>query len=774
MANNQKIMAGLDKVGRILSEAKKAGKPLSTTAVAECRQILKDASRQLFLLKAANAREAQAVAAKRAALNKSVKESLIGKADGQKEAVLVSKASVGTKIRARRITASIEAIKRLADQVNELSGTAMPTKPVEPAVVDAKKMANREAMKKRIAERLKKKSISERIKARREAFLKAKKANTDKSAASPRNEELDKGVDTSNQIATPTKVKVTAPGESTPQNVAVDKSGIGNEAELDHQSQMEGAKPAVKDAANKGNADALDHQKQMEKKPAVKMSAKKARAKRMYIQASELLKQAEAEKDTAKKSNLNKRVLMLERMADKLAADDKNGHQQASRPQKGTNALLQRVRDRRVAGFFTDPKLKKEDQLPDTPETIEASTITFAANDQVLLADGVVGKVSAVADDKLTVNVAGIDKEVLADSVKKITSMKKEETAKEACDDKPKKKEKKMSIKEKIQAAAEFMRTGGKKKTAVDEGANDVPIAIADDAPAATVEVASESAGGTVGQTESKVINYVDGIGWTVNKTNNEVVSFGEDKGAAESFVKTMAKKRAQKQDDLIDSANVSTPASQEGIQKNLKGLDQKGKDYGTTSKDEKVNPQTSMIGKAGKDVKATAITKDSPVDSATTKAPEQVDNQKKLKGLDQAGKGYGATSADQKIDPRFSVFARKERILTETTKKQAQRLAVVEAKLLVDRAVKVGTIAEEQRTDQEQVLAELYASSPSEFRAFDRLVATMETNPAKKTVASRTVKKVMNSMENRDSVIVEAEAGTGDASLESGNFFED
>ena len=725
--NNKKIMADMDKVGSILSEAKKAGKVLSAAAANECRQVLKEASRQLFRLKVLNAKENNTILEKRAALNESIKESLIGKEEGKTETMNVSKASVSIKIRARRIAASIEAIKRLATQVNELSKTKEAVrKPVTNKIAE-----KRTAMRKHIADR---------IKAKRKAAAK-KKADadpTDKTAASPRNEQLDKGVDTSQGIKAQPKVTVTAPEQSTPQNVAVDNSGIGNEAELNHQKQMEGPKPSV-------------------------MSAKKARAKRMYIQASKLVTLAEAEKDATKKADLNKRALMIERMADKLVASEKTAAKQApKRAGKVSSAFLAKRRAI-LAARRRRASEEKEAALP-----------VFAANDQVLLADGVVGKVSAVNENKLTVNIAGIDKEVLADSVKKITSMKTDVAAKEACSETPKKEKKHMSIKEKVQAAAEFMRTGGKKKMAI-EGEDEVPIAIADDAPAKTLEIAAESVGNTVGETESKVLNYVDGLGWTVNKTENEVVNFGEDKGAAENFVKTMAKKRAgaPKQDPILDSANVTKPESQEDTVKKLKGLDQKAKDYGSTTKDEKVNAQTSMIGKAGRQTRATALTKNSPVDSATTTPPEQVDTQKKLKGLDQTGKGYSTTTADEKIDPRFSVYARKQQILAETNRKQAARLAVVEAERVVDRAVKVGTISEEQRSGQEQVLAELYASSPSEFKAFERLVALKEANTSIKTVASRKVHQVRNSMENREPVIVEASVGAV-RSLESGNFFDD
>ena len=55
------------------------------------------------------------------------------------------------------------------------------------------------------------------------------------------------------------------------------------------------------DPENKSNENELDHQNQMDRKPAVTMSSREARAKRMYIQAMGLCKKADAEKDAAGK-----------------------------------------------------------------------------------------------------------------------------------------------------------------------------------------------------------------------------------------------------------------------------------------------------------------------------------------------------------------------------------------------------------------------------------------------------------------------------------------
>jgi predicted DNA-binding transcriptional regulator YafY len=146
---------------------------------------------------------------------------------------------------------------------------------------------------------------------------------------------------------------------------------------------------------------------------------------------------------------------------------------------------------------------------------------------------------------------------------------------------------------------------------------------------------------------------------------------------------------------------------------------------------------------------------------------------QTKLKGLDQAAKDYGNTTKEQQVNPQFSAIARKNQILASTLNEHKLRLSVVEAKLVVDRAVKVGASAEAQRLEQETVLAELYRSSPAEFKAYARLIADLETNSGKKDIAMRTVDKVKAAMEKRGSLVVEGSEGSSH-SLDTGNFFDD
>jgi len=741
MAKNKRIMAGLDKVGHMLSRAKKTNRKLSSKQVLDARQTLKEATKELFRLRVMNSRNAKVIAEKRQALKKSVKESLITEADSKEEAKKLISSSVQNKVHAKRITASIEAVKKLAGELSSFAPAPKKavkkeeTKKEETKKVDSEKKTfdKKEAMRARIKESVKKRIAERRKKAMEDA--------SQKEAASPRDEQLDKGVDTSGQIKDQPKVTVKAPDESTPQNVGVDKSGIGNEEELNTAPQM-AKKPPVRSQ---------------------KLSAKKLRAKNMYAKAVELVKKAEAEKDEKVKATLNRRASMLEKMADTLTKPEekKAGKEKPTLAEKKREAIRKRIAEKKKQASTAS---KKET----ASEEKEATTVTVAANDTVILPDGVVGKVSAVDGEKLMVNVGGVDKEVLSNSVKKVTSC---DTSK-GKEAKPSDKKKTMSVSEKVREAIKAVK-GGKKKTAQE----DVLPAVAEDAPLETVEEIASEAGDTVAQTDTKAVNYVDGLGWTVNKTENEVVNFGEDKEGAEAFVKSMSKnKKAVKQDPIIDSANVQKPASQEDTVKKLKGLDQQGKDYGKTTKDEKVNPQTSMIGKASKQKTATDHTPDSPVDSATTKRPSpSEDISKKLRGLDQQGKDYGTTKADQKINPQLSVYARKNRIITETNKKQAERLAVVESRLLIDRAVKVGALTEEQRSNQETVLAELYANSRAEFNAFDRLIANLEkTKGTKVSVASRLVKKIQNSVDNREHVPIDGESGMRTGSLEDGTFFDE
>lgn len=660
MANKtSKIMIDMQKVGRILSRAKRTNKKLSTVAKRQCQSILKTATKELFVAKASMLKDQKQIVAKKTALTASVKESLIGKQASLKESEQISKASIANKIRAKRIQASIDSIKTLSTAIHTLSNKII-----------AKK---RSIMSKRKAVSTKRKRAMDMV------------DPSDKSKVTDRNQELDKGVDTSGQI----------------------------------------------------------------KEPAT--ASKRTLAKKLYTQASLLIKKANKTKRTKVKASLISQSNLLEKRADKIVASlTRKSTRTTKRVMSVNKALKIKAMKERIAKRNAVKKASKK-------IVKKASIPVFAKDEKVLTADGVVASVASQNGDNLIVTIAGKNRAILASTVKKVSSPTVEKKAKT------------MSIAEKIKQGLNVMKTS-RKKTAIDE----VPMAVVDNAPVETVEQVEQAVGDTVGTTETKAVNYVDGLGWTVNKTNNEVVNFGEDKEQAEAFVKTNAA------DKIINSADTATPGSQESTVKKLKGLTQKSKGYANTTKDEQVNPERSMIGKASlKDIMAkrktsTTKTKQSPVDSATTSLPDgSVSAQQALKGLSQKGKGYTETTKDEKIDAQLSVYARKQQVLTSTNKKLAERLAVTEATLLIDKAIKVGTIAEEQRSDQTAVYAELYTNSQPEFKAFARLVDMVEAQPAP-THASRKVAKLKNSMANRTSVMVDATSLASAASLEEGTFFDD
>lgn len=744
MIDNKKIMADLDRVGALIEGAKKSKVSLTASQVEDCRKVLKSATAALFRMRFSNFKEAKSIQVKRAALQKSISESLISKEDGQKEASAVSKTSVANRIRMKKIQSALESIRKLVAEINTLAASprleqlekghesSADIKPPQKASasVNAALLARRkEAFRKFVAARRAKTASGEAVVSHQDE--KDPKGNT----AELDHKDHMTGAPSKDFAPVITAAKKVA-ADGTVTSFQDEKDPKGNTAELSHKEHMQGA--ASPDFAQV-------------------ITGMKVRGRRMYLAASSMLKKADVEKDAAKKAELMRRAGILEKMGDHLAA-------------KVTASLA-----KTAAATPMTPEKKAADQ------TKEATTITYAANDQVLLPDGVVGKVSTINGEKMTVSVAGVDREVLTSTVKKITSGKEEKkagtdpvvapaapasdavpatSAAPAASVAPKE-----GLAARIQKAVSVMRTGGK-KTAAPE---DAPVAKAPDAPKAqdapkAMPVAGE--GSPVSSVEAKTINFVDGVGWTVQVSANEVKSFGDDKAAAESFVKASGLNKTAK-DMMLDSANPKAPASQEGIQSKLKGLDTSGKDYGSTKGEQKVNEQFSMVKKS------TALTKDSPVDSATTTAPEQVVNQNKLKGLDQQGKDYGTTTGEQKVDPQFSAIARKNQILASTLSEQKMRLSVVESKLLVDRAVKVGALVEGQRSDQETVLAELYRNSPAEFKAYGRLITNLEANSGKKDIATRTVDRVKSAMERKGSLVVEASEGTS-RSLDTGNFFDD
>lgn len=486
-----------------------------------------------------------------------------------------------------------------------------------------------------------------------------------------------------------------------------------------------------------------------------------AESKRLNSKSSELVLQAKKEKDAKKRSRLLSRAKYLRLKAKKLGekscpTKDREDKEKSSTKRTSRVARRLALRNRK--------KISSKDALSNS--------------DRVLLADGSVGIVSSINADKIVVSVAGKEKEVAANTVKKISEKDNY------------KKNKQESVTDRINRAIKTM--GSKKKTADDAGIAEVEVEVSPEegvTPKAT-PVEEEK---LVSNSEFKAIDFVEGEGWVVNKSNNEVLSFGDDKKAAEDYVrKTSARRRLlqsrvkkdskksrakriadkirAKKDGILDSAQHNKAEGSENIVKKMKDLTQKNKGYGKTTKDEKVDPQISV---ANKRKSATTHTKEAPVDSATTKKPGgSISIVDKIKGLTQKGRGYGQTRSDQKINPDMGVYAKKARALSEQAKKQAARLMELESSALVDRAIKAGAITEADRSEQQQVLAELYKTSKSEFDAYARLVGQMENSQGKEVQANRVHKKIANSMASKRPLIVDA-SDVREASLEDGTFFE-
>lgn len=540
-----------------------------------------------------------------------------------------------------------------------------------------------------------------------------------------------------------------------------------------------------------------------DKEKAVKSSGKKlAHYKKIYAKALALTARAKKEKNSSKKKSLLLRASILERMADTIKSEAKSCPKTDKKEMDKKESFLRRksrlkarsyakkirskdygkkqVDDSGKQGTESDKyrkdtkksglakikrrrsalKLKRSKKFTDK----KADNTVFSSSDKVLLADGTVGTVSSVNNDKLIVSVGGKEKEVLANTVKKISANKKE------------------GLRDRIQTAIKSM---AKKKTAEDADIAGVEVEVDGVQPKAKPAGDEEK---LVSNSEIKSIDFIEGQGWIVNKSNNEVISFGEDKAAAEEYVrKTSAKKRADAKkasakiaetirrkksakDSILDSAQHNKAEGSEGISKKMKGLTQKGRGYKKTDKDEMINPQNSTASKK----LSTKHSKGTPVDSATTKKPSGTESiVGKIRGLTQKNKGYGQTKSDQKINPNMGVYAKKAKALEKQSKEQANRLKELESSALVDRAVKAGAITEADRSEQQQVLAELYVTSKSEFDAYARLVGQMEKNSGKDVQANRVHKKIANSMASKRPQIVEGSDIT-QASLDTGNFFED
>ena len=740
MVDRKQIMQDLDKVGQLIDQTRKTGGKLSAAQVSQAKRTLGAAVAELFRIKAANFKQQQALLAKKTAIKKSASERLITQADAQTELKSAFSTSLTVRTAARNIQSAIDQTKKLAAEVNKLAAS--------PELEKLEKgHASSEAIK--APAPAKQSTIRQDIKARIQARFN-RRAEQDPTAKHdegtvPVNRPPQKGMAPGMPPQFPDAGNVEeretgAPKAKTPQAPGVNEGG-----------------PAV----------------------APTMAGRRNRARSMYTRAMALTKKAAAEKDQAVKAKTLRTASILEKMADKLMAG---------------KAVV------RTAAKVT-----------------RASTTVFATTERVLLADGSIGVISAVNGKMLKVSVAGVEKDVMASTVKRIMSVKKAaekdvsvkadektvtiklptemvERAVDKVEDKaegkaeapkapkaekpeaaeaPKAEKPEMpemkgaSISDRIKSAIAVVR--GSKKTAAEPPAPEMPKEVKPEAKAAPA-----SSEGTVGKSFTTTYAPAPNGKFNVQISETEVVEC-ETEQEAQALVARSSKvlATAQTPDSPTDSATTKRPDAMADVSKTLKGLDQAGKDYGTTSKDEKVDPQFSMVRKS------TALTKDSPTDSATTKRPDaSADVAKTLKGLDQAGKGYGSTSKDKQVDPQFSMIKKsqlKEKILADSNRKMAERLSVTEAALLADRAVKVGAATEEQRAEQQTVLAELYRESPAEFKAYNRLISSLETNKAPATLASRTVNKVQAALSRRHGEVVDASTSTVvSASLEAGTFFED
>lgn len=484
----------------------------------------------------------------------------------------------------------------------------------------------------------------------------------------------------------------------------------------------------------------------------IQVISSQTRAKHLYTKAMALAKKAQAETSDKAKAALLSRATMFERIADKLVATKVPAVKPVQAKKFDRAALKTRIQAQAKKIMEARKAALSKKASADPKVEDKQATVVFAANDRVLLADGAVGQVKAVAGDRLTVTIGGVEREVVAQTAKRIASTPKTEAAIEA----PKAETKSSSLADRIKSAVNVLR-GSKKQADADKAP---APANAGPAPAPEAPVVSKS--------EIQGVSFNPELNkWLVTVSENEVMEFETEEAAKSYMSKEGAKKVAETSDPIIDSANPKAPASQEDVAKNLKGLDQQGKDYGTTSKEEKVNPQISV---------ATAKNPGMPTDSVTNKAPEgSVAGQSKLKGLDQKSKDYGTTGAEQKVHPQFSAIAAKMNVLAETNKKQAERLSEVEGQLLADRAVKVGAISEDRSQEQGKILAELYRTSPSEFKAYARLLDNLEAEAAKQpNLAVRAVRKVEATLAKRQSTVIDSTPSQVSGSLESGTFFDE
>jgi len=782
MTIKDKLIADLVRAGRILSKVKEAKSKLSSIQTKEITDIVAKAKMALRREKFLNSRATKKNSDQRLAIKAGIKDSSISKESANENMKKSIQATAKLSKEAKKIEDALLSIANIEKDLKTYSAgeelekldkgyTSTPSikEPEKPEAVGTDATGSKNKKEESLSDKPlknkarplqdgtgphgrgmgpgkgkadgtglkdkdKKESIKEAFKKKLHERIAKKKDAKKKEIESSKEVEKEAGKKSDEKVAATNKKAESISDKSVEEKGKPKQDGTGPHGR--------GAGPG------KGKADGtgLKDKKSSDKKE-VSASVK---ASKLYDRAVKLIKEAANEKDAKKKKAMEIRANVLERQADKIAStiEKKSGNKEIEKK----------------AGVEKKAEVEKE-----------ADIAVFSAQDKVLLPDGTVGTVSSINGDKVMISVGGMEKEAIANTIKKITSYDKES----ACGDNKEKKEKKMSIKEKISEAISKIK--GSKKTAQEgpevavEGEEiGVEIEKETETEAPKAESPEEE---TVSKSEVKNISFVEGEGYVVNKSETEVISFGEDKEAAENYVEAMKKEAtALTKDTPTDSSTTKVPDGSEGISSKMKGLDQNSKDYGTTTKEEKVNPERAMVGKASKKSKATAQTKDSPVDGATTKVPDGSENiVSKIKGLTQKSKGYTNTTSEEKVNPQLGVYAKKNKVLAESNKKKEARLKELESTILVDRAVKVGAITEADRSEQQQVLAELYATNMAEFKAYARLIENLEKQNKTASVTDRTHKKIASAMNNRNPVIVDGSEGIkAKGSLDDGNFFED
>jgi hypothetical protein len=746
------LLADLETASRVMATVKQAGKKLSANETKSIGSVI-DATKLSFASKIeANTQALSKAIQQRVAIFKSAKEGLLTEDAGKKELASVRAKISELQATKAKLDKGITALNNMADLQKELT------------------------------------------------------------AASPRLEQLEKGHESDAQIKEPEQApaapaqKVTESSKKVRANSLITQAIklhelAGKEKDTKKKAMIERKAILFEKMADKLVPEIADNIKEVAKEignevaKAIEKEVVSPTKEAPKLEAKEPAK-AEASKKTSDKlaPEVAKEVKEIGKDLGKEVAKEVVKDLKAVEPGKETPAQEAKETPAHEAKE-TPAEEKKEHELPKAEDKMAArrqafkaylakkkasiqASIEVKANDKVVLPDGSVGAVASINGDKVMVTIGGVEKEYLASTIKRMGAetaipVFKEEVKSDVVDKGGTQKEKSDvvskagSLADKVKEAVSIMRNGGKKVA-------DVAPATSPDAPKETKEKLAPNSGDVTVKSETNLIGVNPESGkFTVTTVNNETKEFDTEE-AAKAFIGKVGAKFVRKSIYTYQSESDKEPDANENISSKLKGLDQSGKDYGTTAKEEKVNPSMS-VAKASK-VVATTTTKDSPVDSATTKAPDSSESiSSKLKGLDQNSKGYSSTTGEEKVNPQLSIYAQKIQILSGHNKKMAGELAKFKAKDLVARALKVGAISEAQSEEQMTVLAELHTNSPAEFNAFERLIANMESQVTTASIAERPIRKVQASMTNRGQVLVDASEGSeASGSLENGTFFDD